>query len=185
MKTSNRIEMRHFRIGVTFLLTGGFGIGSSACDPPRPGTLVGDVYLAEDPSSEQSLPNIEVRLVQNLPQIDSLLLLICPDSGRVIFADTAARRRAWETRNNILRDHVVRTTIADSGASFVFDSVPRGTYRLWADTVIGDRIWTWRSEVFVPARGITTRHGLTNLHADEDPFLCYRDRVVAPNVWGR
>jgi hypothetical protein len=170
--------MRLSRLGAAFLLVGGFGIGSSGCGDPPPGTITGDVYLAEDPLSEQSLANIEVRLVEDGRHVDSLLLKICPDTGRVIFADTSARAAAWAERNRILGDHLLLTTIADSGATFVLESVPRGRYRLWADTVIGDRTLTWRTPVFVPGSGDTSRMSLTNLNSDEDPFLCYFDRVT-------
>jgi hypothetical protein len=167
--------MPRFGLGVTCLL-GGFSIGLGSCGEPAPGRIEGDVYLAEDPLSEQSLANIEVRLVEDGLHVDSLLLKICPDTGRAIAADTAARRAAWQTRSRILSDYILQTTTADSGASFVLDSVPRGRYRLWADTVIGDRSWTWRTRVFVPGRGDTTHMSLTNSNADDDPFLCYVDR---------
>ena len=151
----------------------GLGLTLTGCREPGPAVVLGDVYLAEDPASEQSLGSIAVHLIRELPQLDSALVRICPDRGDTITTDSSARAAAWVSRGELLGAYTLRTTTATAEARFVMDSVLPGRYRLWADTVIDNVHWTWLEELFV-AGDDSVRLNLTNSNADVDPFLCYR-----------
>jgi hypothetical protein len=145
---------------------------AAACGPDQ-GVIAGDVYLADDAFSELSLGLIPIHLIEPSLRLDSLLVAICFGREELLATDSAARAAAWEQRNSILREYVLQSTVADANARFVIDSVPRGLYRLWADTVVGGENRSWLQVVFVRTRD-TTRINLSNSNLDDDPFLCFR-----------
>ena len=149
----------------------------AGCDD-RPGSVEGDAYLVLELGHERSLAGLRVRLLRDLPklaELDSLIGRVCPTR-----ADTAATRlrapelweRAWAERERILTPLAVREVVTDAGARFRIDGIPPGRYRLWADTTVGERRWSWLAPLRVRA-GDTTRVNLSNANPDENPFRCH------------
>ena len=138
----------------------------AGCGGGTPGTVVGDAYLAEELGKEVNLVGVPVRLVEDWPELDSALAQTCPRA-----ASEATREQAWRARESILNERVRGAVVSNPEAQFAIDSVKPGRYRLWADTIIGDRRWTWLQPVNVRP-GDTVRLNLTNANTDENPFRC-------------
>lgn len=141
------------------------------CGDAAPGTVAGDVYLAEGLKQEIDLARIPVHLVKEEAELDSTLARICPSRGGTTAPTQAAREQAWRERARILQGHVLKTVTTDEKAQFVIDSIEPGRYRLWADTSLEAARWTWLQRVNVRP-GDTVRIGLSNANSDEDPFRC-------------
>lgn len=139
----------------------------AGCGERTPGTVVGDAFLAEELGKEVNLVGVPVRLVEDWPELDSTLARAC----RPAPASAAAREQAWGVRAGILNERVRAMVVANPQAQFAIDSVKPGRYRLWADTTIGDRRWTWLQPINVRP-GDTVRLNLTNANTDENPFRC-------------
>ncbi len=144
----------------------------AGCDR-APGTIRGDVFIAENIGQEINLTHASVRLLEDSgSDLDSALARICPTRAAPgTFASPAQQEQAWRERERILDAQTLRTVRTDARASFALDSVPPGTYRLWADTTIGSTRWTWLERVRVPG-GDTVRLNLSNANPDENPFRC-------------
>lgn len=139
----------------------------AACGEPAPGTVVGDVFLAEDIGYEVNLAGLPVHLLEDEAEVDSALARICPEEAGISPAE------AWRERARILGARAVRVDTTDAGARFAMDSVPPGRYLLWADTTVDATHWSWLHPVRVPP-GDTVRANLTNANPDENPFRCGR-----------
>lgn len=149
---------------------------TAGCGGRGPGVVQGDAYLAEDIGREVNLAGLTVRLVEagEKAELDSLLAReACPSrtGAAAPGAEAQARERAWRERARILGARTVRTVTSNRGAQFVFDSVPPGRYRLWADTVVDSTRWTWLQPLRVRG-GDTIRTNLSNANPDENPFRC-------------
>lgn len=156
------------------LLGAGLGCVLAACADPRPGTVHGDAFIAENVDAWIELPGMAVHLVPDTEEVlDSAIARLCParDASAAAADPLAARERAWRARAALLRGLAVRRAETDSAARFAMDSVPAGAYRLWADTVVGGDRWTWLAPVQV-TDGDSVRVNLTNANPDETPFLC-------------
>jgi hypothetical protein len=143
------------------------------------------VYLAFDIGAEVNLTSIPVHLLTDVLLIDTLYAPACERRNQALAeasreaegldAETAEQRirarwreatdQAWRERAQILQELVLRRTETDRQAAFAFDSVPPGSYRLWADAVVGEDRWTWLTRVRVRA-GDTVRVNLSNANAD-------------------
>lgn len=140
----------------------------AACGRGEPATVAGDAFLAEGLGSEINLAGMPVRLLPDEAELDSALARLCPRGGA-----PEQRSRAWAQRNQVLGSRTLQTTVTDPEAQFVFDSVPGGRFRLWADTTVEGKRWTWLHRI--QARGgDTLRADLSNANSDEDPFRCQR-----------
>lgn len=138
---------------------------STACGDPEPGTVVGDVFLAEQMGQEVNLTGTTVRLIPETEEIDTALARLCPPrSGEGV-------EQAWRERARILQGRAQRTVRTNAQAQFVLDSVAPGRYRLWADTTVDGTRWSWLHPVRVKP-GDTVRANLTNANPDENPFRC-------------
>lgn len=94
------------------------------------------------------------------------------DTSRAAVLDSLrnATRQALEQRARILASRALRTDTTGPDATFAFDSLPVGRYRLWADAeVAGDR-WTWL--VPVEIEGDSARVSLNNSNIDDNPLRC-------------
>jgi hypothetical protein len=154
------------------LAAAGTAIALAGCGDDGPGVVAGDAFLVQL-DSEVNLAGMPVHLVTGDElQIDSALAKLCPPrQGADSAALAAAHARAWQERGRILQARRTRSTRASAQARFVFDSVPPGEYRVWADTsVVGER-WTWLADVRVRG-GDTARVDLTSANPDENPFRC-------------
>lgn len=145
-------------------------LAAAACGGGGTGTVIGDAYLVEDMGAQASLAGLRVYLLEAekpaRAEMDTALARLCPPGG-----DRAAEARAWAERGRILSALALRATVTDARAAFVFDSVPPGRYRLWADTTVGEGRWSWLAEVRVQP-GDTLRANLSNGNPDENPFRC-------------
>lgn len=157
-----------------------------ACSEPEPGTIVGDLYLALGPGRELNFADTEVRLVEDfdltlIDQLDSLLAPICVERNRRIRsalgtpgeaeALEGASRWAWAERERLLEGRTLRRVRTSPRATFVFDSVPPGKYRLWADTELEGERWSWLARVSL-GPGDSLRVNLSNANVDDNPFVC-------------
>ncbi len=137
----------------------------AACGDPEPGTIVGDVFLAEQMGQEVNLAGAPVHLIPEAEEIDTTLARLCPPR------QGGAEERAWRERARILRARAQRTVRTNPRAQFVMDSVAPGRYRLWADTTVDGTRWTWLEPVRIRG-GDTVRANLSNANPDENPFRC-------------
>jgi hypothetical protein len=154
------------------LATIGIVIGLAGCGDDGPGVVTGNAFLVQL-ESDVNLAGMPVHLVTGDElQIDSALAKLCPPrQGADSAALAAAHARAWQERGRILQARRTRSAVANAQSRFVFDSVPPGEYRVWADTtVVGER-WTWLADVRVRGRD-TARVDLTSANPDENPFRC-------------
>ena len=143
-----------------------------ACGDPEPGTLVGDVFLAEHMGQEVNLTGAPVHLIPEAEEIDTTLARLCPPrEGGAAPRSGEAVERAWGERARLLQARAQRTVRTNEQAQFVMDSVAPGRYRLWADTTVDGTRWTWLHSVRVTP-GDTVRANLTNANPDENPFRC-------------
>ncbi len=144
---------------------------AASCGNPQPGTIVGDMFLAEDLSRQINLAGAPVHLLPHEAALDSALARICPNRRGAAAPSRAAQEQAWRKRERILSAQARRTVTTGAQAEFALDSVPPGRYRLWADTTVGGARWTWLHPVTVRP-GDTLRVALSNANSDEDPFRC-------------
>lgn len=144
----------------------------AGCGEPAPGTVVGDAFLAQNVDQHVELAAMPVHLLRPVEELDSTLTRLCPprrpDGGP---PPAEAWARGWEERRRILRPLAVRTAVTDARARFTLDTVPPGTYLVWADTALGEKRWTWLHPVTVRP-GDTLRVDLTNANPDENPLRC-------------
>jgi hypothetical protein len=138
----------------------------------RPGTLVGDAFLAQNIDQQVNLRRMPVHLLRTVEELDSLLAPLCPPRGP---NDTPPPREAWERgwreRQRILAPLRLRSAVTDTAAQFRMDSVPPGDYLLWADTVLSEKRWSWLVPVSLDG-GDTVRVNLSNDNPDENPLRC-------------
>lgn len=160
--------------GLTALMAAAMGACSSG--GPDHGKIVGDAYIAPELDRVIDLPGMTIHLVEEVEEMDSTLSRTCPYPERRLArareADSAAIGNAWVTRDRFLTGIIRRTVRSNPQAQFVIDSVQPGRYRLWADTVVGEKRWNWLQRVRIRA-GDSTRVNLSNANADEDPLRCY------------
>lgn len=168
--------------------------GIAGCDGPTHGTIYGDVYLAEDLTSITDVKGLTVRLIvepdRDTANLDTTLAAICTQRDRYIATtlgeppDTRrmsvdslgelgrdANERGWRARTRMLSAFVSGETRTDDRAAYRIDSVAPGSYRLWADTLIGTRRWSWLRPINIEA-GDSVKLDLTNANSDENPFRC-------------
>jgi hypothetical protein len=156
--------------------------GLAACGGDEPGRVVGDVYVALETGEQVDVAATPVRLVDDLPEVDSALAALCArraqelarlgapsDSTRA--ARAQLEERAWDERARVLSGHVRASAVTSANARFALDSVAPGEYRLWADATVNGERWSWLHPVGVPS-GDSLRVNLSNANADENPFRC-------------
>lgn len=143
----------------------------SGCGDPEPAMIHGQVYLAEDPTSEQSLIGLRVHLIPAVSQVDSSLMAICTGRKEILVSDTAARAEAWSRRNEILNRYAIKETRTDATSAYMLDSIAPGRYHIWGDTTVGGHRWTWLERIRLMP-GDTLRLPLSNANPDENPFRC-------------
>ena len=164
--------MQHRSYSAIFLVYLALSPLLTACEGSSPGTIVGDVFLAEGLGREINVARLPLHLLEEDAELDSVIARICPTrEGAVATSRTAAQEQAWRERTRILEARVQKTVTTDAQARFRIDSVAPGRYRLWADTTIDATRWTWLQPVTVQA-GDSIRVNLTNDNPDHNPFRC-------------
>lgn len=147
----------------------------AACSSgPEHGTLVGDVYVALQTGEEVDVAATPVHLLPDTPELDSALAQVCVRRNREVAAgeaQEAATERAWAEREQLLRSRSRRRVVTSESATFAFDSVPPGEYRIWSHTTVDDDRWSWLHPVRVRG-GDSLRVNLSNDNTDENPFRC-------------
>lgn len=181
-------------LGRRLCLVAAAAAGVAGCDRPTHGTIYGDVYLAEDITSITDLTGLTIRLVvepdRDTANLDTTLAAICTQRDRYIATSLGeppetrrmnvdslgelgrdANERGWRARARMLAAFVSGESRTDERATYHIDSVTPGEYRLWADTVIDTRRWSWLRPVRIEA-GDSVKLDLTNANSDENPFRC-------------
>ena len=149
------------------------GLALAACKADtRPGTVVGDAYIATETGQEVNMAGLPVGLVPESEPLDSLLAALCPrraDAAQPV--DSAAQAGAWRRRGQLLASRAAKRARTDAAAHFRLEGVAPGKYRVWGDTTYGGTHWTWLAPVTVAA-GDTAKVALSNANPDENPFRC-------------
>jgi hypothetical protein len=118
-------------------------------------------------------------------EVDTVLSRVCVqrESGLARLreaGDTASAAQArvledaWTVREGLLQERVLRSEVTDGGATFAFDSVAPGRYRVWADAVLNGERWAWLPRVQLRG-GDTLRVNLSNGNVESNPFKCRFD----------
>jgi hypothetical protein len=169
----------------------------AACGPDtRPGTIVGQLYVVLQTGNMEKMGTRPVRLIAEDVRLDSTLSVLCIRRNRAVAAlaraadsiraaaaapDTALARIAAEQRaatDSAMQDRAaildrvtIRTVDTGPDDSFVFDSVPPGTYRIWTQATLPSGRWNWLFPVEVKP-GDSLRVALNNADSDDNPLKC-------------
>jgi hypothetical protein len=171
----------------------------AACGPDnRPGTIVGQLYVVLQSGNTEKMGTRPIHLIAEDLRLDSTLSVLCIRRNRVVealnrtadslradttgpahdsaFARVLAEMReatdsAMQDRAAILDRVTLRTVDTRPDASFVFDSVPPGSYRLWTYATLPSGRWNWLLPVKVKP-GDSVQVALDNSDADDNPLRC-------------
>ena len=174
---------------------------SAACTSESgPGTIVGQLYVVLQSGNMAAIETRPVRLIPESARLDSTISVLCirrdrevaklktvADSilddhaanppvedtafQRVLALQVGATAAAMRDRDSILEKLALRSVETGPDATFVFENVPAGEYRLWADALLSSGRWNWLLPIEVEP-GDSLHVALNNTTSDDDPLKC-------------
>ena len=174
---------------------------SAACTAESgPGTIIGQLYVVLQSGNMAVIEPRPVRLLAESARLDSTISVLCirrdrevaklktvADSilsahaanppaedtafQRILAQQVAATTEAMRDRSLILEKLALRSVETGPDATFVFNDVPAGKYRLWADALLSSGRWNWLLPIEVKP-GDSLHVALNNTTSDDDPLKC-------------
>jgi hypothetical protein len=165
-----------------------------------PGTVIGQLYIVLQSGNMAAIEPRPVRLIPESARLDSTISVLCirrdrevaqlktvadsilnahaanppaEDSAfqRVLAQQVAATTTAMRDRDRLLEKLALRSVETGPDATFVFENVPAGKYRLWADALLSSGRWNWLLPIEVKP-GDSLHVSLNNTTSDDDPLKC-------------